>query len=387
MAHTLIQEGAMTIGEAKEIARSWIARETRDVEDYYGATLHGSSARASDEDELSPCSDIDTRIYVEKERVMGFNHPDRPYGPRTVHEDGLSLDVIYEYNLPQCLGHGEVNRDVVEYVLSQFWLFDEFAQADHRTILDDPTGQLGRLCDLVAQEGREPRWVEARMQGAAAAARERITMCAGQRAPFTGYHNTRLNQVTWFTLGVMPVLCGLPTLAQIDGITFRCAVRRCRVTLVRHGLADLHERLLAYLGWADLTRETVESWSDELASVYDLAADCLVTPFFGQFSVSRDSREKIFGGVRDLLAGEDHRDAVHYLLGIRGWIQNALENDGPPDLTVQARSRFDEMLAAVRFGPDEERHERETGLESILEPMLAAAKKIADQESSAVKSG
>lgn len=364
----------MTIREAKAVARRWVARECACIADFFGAAVRGSVARADDKEDLGPYSDIDIRVYLENDRVCGINHPESPFSRHKYFVDDVCIEPLYETSLPQRItGDG---RETVDLILSTPYLADEFSRADGSNILADPSGQLARLNRAVSKEYRKAVWVEKRLEQARSIFLQRCRLASSDEAGLAGYRRLQTVRVGWFALGALPALCGLPVLAALGGLTFRRGFHQCRALLTHHGYAARQEELLEYVGCATLDRETVNGWIDELSDTYGVAAECVRTPFFGDFDIDRRAERVIVGGCRDALECGDHRDGVPFLLTIRAWVQNALDNDGPPDAAEAASRRFNDVLRRLHLASGTDYEARAARAEAVAETMFNLSREI-----------
>jgi hypothetical protein len=86
---------------------------------------------------------------------------------------------------------------------------------------------------------------------------------------------------------------------------------------------------------------------DCLSAAFDYAVDVIKTPFYGDFDLQDLSRPIIVDGSRELIEAGFHREAVFWVLCMRNWVQNAIENDGAAPEKAAFKSGFEKLLSAM----------------------------------------
>src|SRR5215208_1571902 len=136
----------MMLGNAKDIARTWVNEAAGTIPGFQGALFHGSVNWLPDDAELPATSDLDVMIVLDAENAAA-----KP--GKFVYRDVLlevSFIAIDQLQTP-------------EQILGRSELAGSFA-AD--SIIADPTGHLTRLHIGVARDYARIRWVRARCEQA-----------------------------------------------------------------------------------------------------------------------------------------------------------------------------------------------------------------------------
>jgi hypothetical protein len=307
-----------TVGDARAAAGDWVRDVAARQPGYLGAFVTGSTVYLPDPADLPESSDIDVTIVSTADELPKL-------GKFRYHD--VLLEVTYQpYELVSS----------AEAVLGTFFIAGSFqvnaagAQPEpvlgvgehppSNTVLDDPTGHLGRLYREVARHFAEPGWVRRRCAGV----RERMIAMLGSvdgTAPWPA-------QVTSWLFGAsMPTQ--LVLVAALRNPTVRLRYVAARQALADHGYADRYPELLDLLGCADLTRYQVQAHLDALARTFDASAEVARTPFFFSADITATARPVVIAGSQQLIDRGDHREAVFWIVATFARCHTILLADAP----------------------------------------------------------
>ena len=114
---------AMTVAQAKQIARRWVFMEAKNLSGFTGAYFAGSVNWMNDDAPLPVTSDVDIAIVVDADEVA--NHRQRKF-----RFEGTLLETTY---------HSIVEYQGPEEVVGNFFLAPQFRT---KSVIADPTGKL-----------------------------------------------------------------------------------------------------------------------------------------------------------------------------------------------------------------------------------------------------
>ncbi len=289
----------MTVHEVKEAARGWVQEFAAGRPGFAGAHLGGSSSRMRDEEPFPGTSDVDLHIVI-----------DGPVPDSTI-------DVTSEMRQQKVL-HGGIVIDLVYSSLSgitaEGTLRSAMAAPTFTTdcILSDPTGVLERVREAVTAEFAHEKWIRARCSDARGFAQ---WTCEALVAPpaWPGWKPELISAMA-FTLGTVPSLAAIPTVACLGGWTFKRCLARCRDVLQARRRGDLYDSLLDLVGCRALSASRIRELFGELSESYDLACRVIRTPFWGDLEIQQEVRVCALGGCEDLISQGLFREAVPGLL-------------------------------------------------------------------------
>ena len=292
-----------TVGEAKEAARAWVARQGRQFAGYRGAYLAGSICWLPDEAALAPGTDTDVMVVVDEATAK----------PGKFRDGGVLLEA-------SLVPWAEVRSPAT--LLADYHLAPSFQGG---AILDDPGGELARLQVCVRREYPRREWVEQRL----AMVERRIVDGLEALDPAAPFHRQVMGWV--FPTGVTAHLI---LVAALRNPTVRKRYVAAKDVLTDYGLADRYPPLLRLLGCEAMTRETAQRHLDVLAGVFDATADVIAfdSPLPWATDLHPESRAIAIDGMQALIDAGLHREAVFWLVVTYTRCLSALAADAPDQL-------------------------------------------------------
>lgn len=274
----------MRAGEAKAIARQWVADVAARAPGFAGAFFHGSINDVPDDAELAPWSDID--IGVAGALPAGACGGKRAYR-------GVLLDVAY---FPPALLLDAAS------VLADYRLAPSFARD---SVIGDPAGALREMHARVAPAFAEPRWVSARCDDAVANAMR----YAASAASATTFEDAAM---AW--LFANGVLTHIVLAAALRNPTVRTRYAAARPLLQAHGHAAVYAAMLASLGVASIPAADARRHLDAMTQAFDAAARVADgTPFPFAADIAPAARPVAVDGSAGLIARGLHREAMFWI--------------------------------------------------------------------------
>lgn len=305
----------MKVGAARAAAIEWVMQYASKEDDFQGAYFSGSIIGMSDNDELSPTSDVDIVV------VIALDEPPLKLG-KFFYNDVL-LEVTY-------LSWGQLSS--AKEVLTSYHLAGSFRED---TIIADPTGRLHQLQSQVSQHFAEEAWVRRRCENAMKKIENGLRNI-DTSAPF-------YDQVTaWlFSTGVT---IHVILVAALRNPTVRRRYVAAREVLMEYGHLDFYPNLIELLGCAHMTPQQVEEHLDELARTFDAAAAVAKTPFFFSTDITAMARPIAIDGSRELIRTGYHHEAVFWIVATFARCHKILAADAP-DLQQAFIPAFEAMVA------------------------------------------
>jgi hypothetical protein len=292
----------MRVGQAKALARQWVAEEAGALPGFAGAFYHGSATWLPDDAELPASSDLDV--------MVALDEPPRVKLGKFVYH-GVLLEISY---LPA------EQLESAERVLGSYHLAGSFRAA---SVIADPSGQLVPLQAAVARGYARRRWVRARCEDAQNNILRHLRSL-DQPAPFHDHVTGWL-----FAAGVTTHVL---LVAGMRNPTVRRRYVAARELLADYGRLDFHEELLELLGCRHMSRERALQHLAALAELFDAASEVIATPFPFATDLSQSARPIAIDGSRELIAAGLQREAVFWLVATACRCLKVLHHDAPAEL-------------------------------------------------------
>jgi hypothetical protein len=339
------------VGEARDAAGDWVRRHAVGTAGFRGAFLAGSAPHREPDEVQPPWSDVDVRV------VVAGSVPAKP--GKLLHAGALlDVDVVPEDELAD-----------PERVARSFHTAPCFAVDG---VLADPTGHLRRLHGQIAPTFARPEAVQRRCADVLARIEHRL----GALDPLPGPTRPGPEMVLGW-LFPASLLTNVVLVAALRPPTVRLRYRAARAVLHAAGRADLHERLLAALGCADVGRATVERHLGRLEVVFDAAAAVARTPFPFSGDVTPAARSIAIEGSRRLVADGDHREAVFWVVATLARCRQILDADAPQPARRDGAAALGSALAELLGVHDEaDVHVRAAAARALLPEVGGAAAAI-----------
>jgi hypothetical protein len=292
----------MIVKDAKEIAREWVVKNTRDMPGYRGAFFHGSTTWICDDAALPTSSDLDVLI-VRDEPVP----TDKP-GKLVVHDVLLDISYLPRHELA-----------TAELVLSNSHLAGSFRKP---SVIADPFGWLTNLNTVVARGFAKRQWVIRRCEHA----RNKVLLNLESVDQSRPVHE---QVVPWlFATGVTTHIL---LTAGLRNPTVRQRYLAVRQLLNDYRRPSFYDDLLELLGCANMSRERVEVHLGALTSAFNSAKSVVKTPFLFAADISDLGRPIAIEGSRELIAQGDHREAVFWMVATYSRCQQIFYADAPAE--------------------------------------------------------
>lgn len=339
----------MLAGEARAVARRWVAERGPGIPGYLGAFFHGSIAWLADDEPIAPTSDLDIMIVLDES--------DPPVKPGKFVHHGVLLEV----------SHLPVTRvGSPEEVLGQSDLAGSFRAP---SVIDDPTGRLTILQAAVARDYHRRRWVERRCHHA------RGKCLANLRALRSA--TTFVDQaLSWlFAAGVTTHIL---LVAGLANPTVRRRYVAARDLLADYGHSDFYESLLALLGCTAMAPQRARQHLDALTAVFDHAKGLVATPFPFASDLTEQARPIAIDGSREMIERGDHREAVFWLVATYSRCLKVLAADAPAAVYDQFAGGFRELLRDLGIASATDLLHRGEEVELFLPQVSRVAERIMD---------
>jgi len=305
----------MLVGQARGIARRWVAERAAGTPGFAGAYFAGSITTLADDAELPATSDGDVWVVQQDGSVPG-EHGKVRYG-------GLTLDL--SYTTLERLGPPEA-------ILADYHVAGAFRSP---RIIADPTGQLAALQAAVSGEFAWRPWVERRCEHA----RAHALRYARSVARLDDVHDQAM---AWlFANGVMTHVL---LVAGLRNPTVRRRYAAVRELLADYGRLAPHETLLDSLGCREMSRKHVERHLAAVADAFDAAAGTAAgsaLPFAADISAA--GRPMAIDGSRELIDAGLHREAMFWIAVTSARCQKLL-HAGVPDRVARHEPAFRDLL-------------------------------------------
>ena len=305
-----------TLGQAKAVARAWVAEQAAAHPDLTGAFLHGSGTELPDDAILPETSDLDVML-------VGPG-PTPPLRTGKFRRDGVLIEASW-------LPASEVRSP--DYVLGQYHLAGSFRSP---SILLDRDGHLARIQAVVSEQFTWRRWVRVRC----AHARDKV---------LTGYRLSSDDPlpdqvIAW--LFPAAICCHVLLVAGLRNPTVRRRYETTRALLTDYGQLGIYDDLLGLIGARTTTPEQASAVLDGLERVFDTAAAVARTPFPFLADINADARAVAIDGSRSLIARGSHREAMFWLAVTWSRCMKVLLADAP-ELAARYDGDYRRVLAML----------------------------------------
>lgn len=306
----------MLAGEAREIARRWVADHAAGAPGFAGAYFAGSITTLADDGVLPATSDVDVWV-VQHEGGAAGEHGKVRYG-------GVTLDVAH--TTFERLGPAEA-------ILADYHVAGAFRSPG---VIADPTGRLAALQAAVSREFARRSWVPRRCEHA----REHALRYARSLPQLDDFHDQAM---AWlFANGVMTHVL---LVAGLRNPTVRRRYAAVWELLADYGQLDFHETLLDALGSREMGRERAERHLAAVEEVFDAAkgiAAGSALPYAAD--ISDAGRPIAINGSHELIAAGLHREAVFWIAVTSARCQKLLQA-AAPDVAARHEPAFRELLS------------------------------------------
>jgi hypothetical protein len=344
------------VGDAREVARRWVAEEAGGFPGFYGAFFHGSVGWLDEDAELPENSDVDVMVVLDD--------PEAVVKPGKFRRRGVLLEVSF---LPT-----ELFRSA-ESILGRFQLASSFRAP---SVISDPSGRLADLQAAVAAGHARRLWVRERCQGVHDNIL-RFLRSLDETAPF--YDGVSAWLFATSNAALVPLVAGL------ENPTVRKRYVAARRVLDGYDRLPFYEILLGLLGCAGMGRERVEHHLDVLAGVFDAAKTVEGAPFFFAADISDAARPVAIDGSRELIGGGLHREAVFWIVATYARCLKILDFDGSVEASDGSDPGFRELLGDLGITSHADMRRRGGRVEAFLprlrdeaEAIMAANPQILD---------
>lgn len=342
----------MKVGEAKIVARNWVAEHMTLVPGYQGAWFAGSVNALADDAILPETSDLDVMV------LLATSDP--PVKPGKFRHRGVLVEISY------------VSLDEMrtpEQVLGHYHLAGSIRRG---RIIADPQGHLTRLQDAVSRDFARRTWIERRCEHARDTVLARIDTVSETR-PFEE------QVMSWlFAAG------GVPHILLVAGLrnpTVRKRYIAVRELLVASGHESIYGDMLALLDPLEMTADRAAYHLTVLEEAFDAAARGIATPFPFASDLSPDARSLSIEGSRELIEAGDHREAIFWIVATFARCQMVLHADSPIESAHRWDSAFRELVADLGIRSFDDLQRRCEDIRAALPGVWAVAEEIMDQVS------
>ena len=332
-----------TVREAIAAARSWVNDHAGANPDLVCAYLAGSLNRMDPDAPVPEGSDVDIHIIQSR----------RGTWVPAEEVDGLLLQCTVQ----------DIDLSVPDAVLAHPF---EAHPLLFGAVLSDPRGSLASVRATAVPDFSNPRWVQARCEGAIASAHEWLGMIRPDDP--TGVDGA-VPLVAWATSSMAACLANA---RQREPGGRKCLLM-ARDVLQDTGRMDLYERLLALLGVAEFTEDQVRRYHAESLHLFDQAlqvhrtfvpGDTLLRPFY---------RTNIRAGADEILKAGFHREAMWRIQRTYYTACKVLIADAPNGERPQYRAMLDALRSDLDLLTGEQVQERLRSAKALAEETWAVA--------------
>ena len=274
----------MTVGQAREAAREWMAEEASRIPGFRGAYTAGSTNWLPDDADLPAGSDLDIMVLLADGSHAG--------GRRKFIYRGALLEV-------SCLRSDQL--ELPEQILGDYHLAPSFRTAK---IIFDPSGRLTPLLAAVSRGYAKPRWVRRRCANADDKVLRNLQSIDKQ---------TPLHDQVMACLFAAGVTTHVLLAAGLRNPTVRARYMAVRDLLGGYGHLEFHETLLHLLGSAHISRGRVERHVATLAEAFDAARGAIRTPFPFASDISDSARPAAIDSSQELIGRGYYREAMFWI--------------------------------------------------------------------------
>ncbi len=311
----------MKVADVIELAREWVASEAEATPGFVGAHLIGSTAALPLDAPFAPHWDIDIGIILED-----------------VGEPIRNRIVSYKGAILECGYRPRADYATADSVLANPTLAHNIAAG--RT-LADPTGMLKELHTVIASAFAEQRWVTARCEGE----KKFVQIILSDLAQATMSPET-------FGRLLMTVshLAKLILIADLKPPTNRRCLVLMREILRPFDRLDLHERALEVLGFARLSREEVQAYLHECATVFDRAVAVKRSATLRDYKLHDFVKPYFITGSQEMIDAGDYREAMIWICGGYAIALMTLFQDAPDAEKQQVLLQAGRLLHSLGLG-------------------------------------
>ena len=323
----------MKVSEAKEIAQQWVDRRITQLPNITHAFYYGSASTRDDDAELPSTSDIDVRLVVDQDVPDMFTTLTGEFSQKFHLVQGVILDVSY------------MSLDSLDSLTATIPGDLQAVNFHLPNAIYDPDGKLQNLYLKARTHFRDEEYVRQRCQEAQEAAYSWFIQAANSTLNEHGWPSKRNEAISWLYLGASPTVSQIPCVAALSGITLLTCLVKARNTLYCYGYDDVYHDILQILGLDNLTQSQVEAALRELSDALHYARTVYKTPFYGDHHLQEILEPLVIHGSWELIHAGFHKEAMLWVLGMRTWIQNAIENDGAEPEKTHFRLAYEHMLS------------------------------------------
>jgi hypothetical protein len=304
----------MLVEQVIALAKEWVQVHGSSIPGFCGAHLMGGLNDMPKDAPFPAYRDVDLNILVQSE-AAGEVH------------DVSFRGLILEYGVQSAARYASAEQVLADPELASNLVVN--------SILADPLGILGRLHVAVAQQYARRDWVLAR--------------CAAERAA-TGESLEAMRQAgsTFETMvhlaGVIFGLSGLLATATLTPPTHRRSLVVIQQLLARHGRAELHEELLAALGFAHMSHASVAGYLSDSAEAFDRAVQVHRTPVIFDFKLRPHVRPYVVDGAQEMIDAGCPREAMFWIWSFILIANGAIQADAPEPDRRYFQAKADRLL-------------------------------------------
>ena len=343
----------MTVGEAKAIAREWVAQHAAEVPGLVGVFIAGSMNHRPDDSEYQPNSDVDLWHVMEGDpEVLGH------------------MEVLYQGVLLELAGKPLAQFADAETVLNS-WV--NASQLRMPGVIHDPTGRLTAIQREVAHRFAEPRYLKARCAGIESWVRDGLLPAMASGA-------TLNRRITDFVFAGNTIR-QLPLVAAGQPPTFRRSAMLFTNEMIARGHGELADGMLEYIGSIAMSRTDAERLLEECRAAFDRAIEVHRSPVPFDFKLCPATRSIYIDGCRELIDAGYPREAVWWIHAAHYIAHNALERDAPQEWEQIYREPYERLLDAMGIGSLESVAAKAPLAEELLSRTMAVAQEIMSEES------
>jgi hypothetical protein len=351
----------MNVQQAKETARAWVEANASAWPGLRAAHLVGGITSLPHEAPFPASKDVDVHLIVD-EANAGLE-VDGP-GPNILEiaYDGLAIEAGVKSRADYASAETVLANPEIAYHLTV------------DSILFDPGGWLRALQEPVQRDYARRRWVLARL--------------AHERRGFAGAFDF-LSSVatTWGASGEVNVLGYTTTFLAAALAVARLCPPRLGVGALIHlhehlaalGRLDLHEKILAVLGTADVSPERATALLREGAEAFDLALALRQRPhpfLPGEHKLYPHLRPYVVDGSRDMIAAGYHREALPWIAALSLATTDLILFAGPEEVRPEFVARRAALLRELGFAHEAARAAKRARMCELGERVFALTEEI-----------
>jgi hypothetical protein len=340
------------VADVVALACSWVEAHAAQLPGFQGAHLMGGLSTLPDDAPFPTYRDVDVAV------VVDGGDDEQP--PSEYLYCGLMI---------------EVGQYAPARYHSAAQVLGDPALAPHLAagrVLADPHGLLRAIQPEVARAYGQPEWVVARCSAAKRQALALLAELDGAES-FDAY-------LPALVFLVVEPLCSLPALATLRPPTHRRALALAGEILTRVGRPELHEGLLDLLGFAQLTRDEVESWLAPVAEAYDRAVTVKRSPSPYAFKLHAHLRPYFIAGAQELIDEGKHREAMWWLLFGYTISNSTLQQDAEADEWSYHQAQLGRMLGVLAMEPESARRIRALRARQLADQLFVLVDELVDQQ-------